>query len=41
MTPHFRILGLSGSLRRAFNSTAVLRGLKDAVKPYVRSASFR
>ena len=30
MTQRFRILGLSGSLRRAANSTAVLRGLKDA-----------
>jgi len=29
--PQFRLLGLSGSLRRASNSTAVLRGLKDAL----------
>ena len=28
-----RLLGLSGSLRRASNSTAVLRGLKDALAP--------
>ena len=35
MTQHFRILGLSGSLRRASNSTAVLRGLKDAMAPDV------
>src|SRR2546422_3798793 len=28
---HFRLLGLCGSLRRASNSTAVLRGLKDAL----------
>jgi chromate reductase, NAD(P)H dehydrogenase (quinone) len=35
MTQHFRILGLSGSLRRASNSTAVLRGLKDAIEPGV------
>jgi chromate reductase, NAD(P)H dehydrogenase (quinone) len=27
--PQFRLLGLSGSLRRASNSTAVLRGLQD------------
>jgi chromate reductase len=27
------LLGLSGSLRRASNSTAVLRGLQDAVAP--------
>jgi chromate reductase, NAD(P)H dehydrogenase (quinone) len=27
----FRLLGLSGSLRRASNSTAVLRGLRDAL----------
>jgi chromate reductase, NAD(P)H dehydrogenase (quinone) len=27
----FRLLGLSGSLRRASNSTAVLRGLQDAL----------
>jgi chromate reductase len=27
----FRLLGLSGSLRRAANSTAVLRGLQDAL----------
>ena len=30
-TPQFRLLGLSGSLRRASNSTAVLRGLQDAL----------
>jgi chromate reductase, NAD(P)H dehydrogenase (quinone) len=35
MTQHFRILGLSGSLRRASTSTAVLRGLKDAIEPGV------
>src|ERR1700680_2842508 len=29
----FRLLGLSGSLRRASNSTAVLRGLQDALAP--------
>ena len=29
----FRLLGLSGSLRRASNSTAVLRGLQDALRP--------
>src|SRR5260370_3136531 len=28
-----RLLGLSGSLRRAANSTAVLRGLQDALAP--------
>jgi chromate reductase len=28
-----RILGLSGSLRRASNSTAVLRGVQDAIAP--------
>src|SRR6266404_4879258 len=31
--PQFRLLGLSGSLRRASNSTAVLRGLQDALVP--------
>jgi len=31
----FRVLGLSGSLRRASNSTAVLRGLQDALAPRV------
>jgi chromate reductase len=31
MTQPFRLLGLSGSLRRASNSTAVLRGLQDAL----------
>jgi chromate reductase len=31
--PQFRLLGLSGSLRRASNSTAVLRGLRDALGP--------
>jgi chromate reductase len=31
MTRPFRLLGLSGSLRRASNSTAVLRGLQDAL----------
>ena len=31
MTQAFRLLGLSGSLRRASNSTAVLRGLQDAL----------
>ncbi len=29
--PQFCLLGLSGSLRRASNSTAVLRGLQDAL----------
>ena len=29
--PQFRLLGLSGSLRRASYSTAVLRGLQDAL----------
>jgi chromate reductase len=29
----FRLLGLSGSLRRASNSTAVLHGLQDALAP--------
>src|SRR6266850_1935729 len=29
--PQFRLLGLSGSLRRASNSTAVLRGLQDTL----------
>ena len=29
----FRLLGLSGSLRRASNSTAVLHGLLDALAP--------
>jgi len=32
MTQH-SLLGLSGSLRRASNSTAVLRGLQDALVP--------
>jgi chromate reductase len=31
-----RLLGLSGSLRRASNSTAVLRGLQDALAPEAR-----
>src|SRR5258708_15532378 len=31
MTQAFRLLGLSGSLRRASNSTAVLRGLRHAL----------
>jgi chromate reductase len=35
MTQPFRILGLSGSLRRAANSTAALRGLQDALAPRV------
>jgi chromate reductase len=35
MTRPFRLLGLSGSLRRASNSTAVLRGLQDALAPSV------
>jgi chromate reductase len=35
MTNSFRVLGLSGSLRRASNSTAVLRGLQDALAPRV------
>jgi chromate reductase, NAD(P)H dehydrogenase (quinone) len=33
MTYPFRLLGLSGSLRRASNSTAVLLGLQDALAP--------
>jgi chromate reductase len=33
MTQPFRLLGLSGSLRRGSNSTAVLRGLQDALAP--------
>jgi chromate reductase, NAD(P)H dehydrogenase (quinone) len=32
----FRLLGLSGSLRRASNSTAVLRGVQDALAPKAR-----
>jgi chromate reductase, NAD(P)H dehydrogenase (quinone) len=35
MTKPFRLLGLSGSLRRASNSTAVLRGLQEALAPGV------
>jgi chromate reductase len=35
MTQPFRLLGLSGSLRRASNNTAVLRGLQDALAPRV------
>jgi hypothetical protein len=35
MTQAFRFLGLSGSLRRASNSTAVMRGLQDALAPRV------
>ncbi|MBI1778767.1 MAG: NAD(P)H-dependent oxidoreductase [Proteobacteria bacterium] len=35
MTQAFRFLGLSGSLRRASNNTAVLRGLQDALAPRV------
>jgi chromate reductase, NAD(P)H dehydrogenase (quinone) len=35
MIQPFRVLGLSGSLRRASNSTAVLRGLQDALAPRV------
>jgi chromate reductase len=35
MTQPFHFLGLSGSLRRASNSTAVLRGLQDALAPRV------
>jgi chromate reductase len=31
--PSFRLLGLSGSLRRASNNTAVLRSLQDALAP--------
>ena len=31
-----RLLGLSGGLRRASNSTAVLRGLQDALAPKAR-----
>jgi chromate reductase len=30
--PQFCLLGLSGSLRRASNNTAVLRGLQDALR---------
>ena len=33
MTHPVRLLGLSGSLRRASHSTAVLRGLRDALAP--------
>jgi chromate reductase, NAD(P)H dehydrogenase (quinone) len=33
MTHNFRILGLSGSLRRASHSTAVFRSLKDKMAP--------
>ncbi len=40
MTQHLRILGLSGSLRRASNSTAVLRGLRDAIAPAVALSIF-
>jgi hypothetical protein len=32
MTKVFRFLTLSGSLRGAFNSTAALRGLQDALR---------
>jgi chromate reductase, NAD(P)H dehydrogenase (quinone) len=35
MVQPVRILGLSGSLRRASNGTAVLRGLQDALAPRV------
>ena len=35
-----RLLGLSGSLRRASNSTAVLRGLEDALVPRVALSIF-
>jgi chromate reductase len=35
MTPPFRFLGVSGSLRRASNCTAVLRSLQDALAPKV------
>jgi chromate reductase, NAD(P)H dehydrogenase (quinone) len=35
MTEPFRLLGISGSLRRASNSTAVLRGIQDALAPRV------
>src|SRR5712672_2410745 len=34
------LLGLSGSLRRASNSTAVLRGLQDALAPRVALSIF-
>ncbi len=40
MTYGFRILGLSGSLRRASNSTAVLRGLKHAIRSDVALGIF-
>ena len=40
MTQRFSLLGLSGSLRRASNSTAVLRGLKDAITPDVALSIF-
>jgi chromate reductase len=40
MTRPFRLLGLSGSLRRASNSTAVLRGLQDALAPSVALTIF-
>jgi NAD(P)H-dependent FMN reductase len=35
MTQRFRLLGLSGSLRRGSNRTAVLHGLQDALAPRV------
>jgi hypothetical protein len=35
------LLGLSGSLRRASNSTAVLRALQDALAPGRRYVFFR
>jgi chromate reductase len=35
MTQPFRLLGLSGSLRRASNTAAVLRGMRDALAPRV------
>jgi chromate reductase, NAD(P)H dehydrogenase (quinone) len=40
MTQPFRILGLSGSLRLASHSTAVLRGVKDASAPDVALSIF-
>jgi chromate reductase len=40
MTHNFCILGLSGSLRRASNSTAVLRGLRDAIGPDIALSIF-
>jgi chromate reductase, NAD(P)H dehydrogenase (quinone) len=40
MTKPFLLLGLSGSLRRASSSTAVLRGLQDALAPRIAFTIF-